>query len=547
MSVLFEKLSDEFSHLASGALLPPEAANKRYKLNTLGEYFPLVASIQLKTHADIKRLLELAIEINFIVQPISTGNNWGYGSISHTDGRDVVLLDLITMNEIVPIDKDLGLISVQPGVTQQQLFEYLAVNNWDYMTPVSGAGPACSILSNAIERGYGITPYTDHFAAVNKVTAIIPNPCFWQNENDSCLYESGVGSIDLSEDKLIDHTFKWGLGSYVEGLFTQSSFAIVTEITLRLAPKPEAFTSFYIKINKHEKLNKTIDFIKETLRDFEGIVSSINLMDKRRLLSMVADNPNGPADHTVMTNEQVKHLAKKNDIPEWMVVGSVYGRKSVVKSVKKLINKDASFADQIIYSDGLLIKMGTFVSNLFPYGFLKSAKEQLASLDEGIDIMLGKPQQVALPLAYWRNPRVAANKTRMMDPDKDGCGLLWYAPLIPMNNDKIQDFIAFIRNTTPKYNIEPLITFTNLKHDCIDSTIPIIFDSQNNTAKQNAFDCLSELYEEGRKRGFVPYRMNVNQQRDCLSPNAMHWKVVKALKQTFDPNHIIAPNRYNPV
>lgn len=539
-------LTEHFSHIPKDAILNSEQALSKHTQNTLGETFQLAAAISLTNHRDIKRLIELAIEHNFTIQPISSGNNWGYGSISHADDREVVLLDLGSMNKITPIDKELGLISVQPGVTQQQLYDYMAQHDWHYMTPVTGAGPSCSILSNAIERGYGITPYTDHFAAVNKVTAIIPNPKFWDNETNTCLYESGVGAIDLSDDKLIDHTFKWGLGSYVEGLFTQSSMAIVTDITLRLAEKPEDFTSFYIKVNNPDKLPEAITFIRNTLRDFEGIVGSINLMDKRRLLSMVAKNPNGNGSHTVMTDEQIEKLARKNDISEWMIVGSIYGRKPIVRAAKKIISRGAGFADQTIYSDGLLIKVGKLVSNLFPIGFLKAAKEQLQALDEGIDIMLGKPQQVALPLAYWRNPRVMPDKSKVMDPDSDECGLLWYAPLIPMNVKKIADFVDFIRATTPKYNIEPLITFTNLKHDCIDSTIPIIFDVKNPEARQNAFDCVNELFEEGRKRGYVPYRMNVNQQRDTLSPDAMHWKVVKDLKQTLDPNNVIAPGRYNP-
>ncbi|MFC3094039.1 FAD-binding oxidoreductase [Alteromonas sediminis] len=546
MPAVSEILSNHFTNLPKESLLNAEQAAQKYVPNTLGESFLLSAAISLTTHEDIRQLIELAITHGFILQPVSSGNNWGYGSIAHSDEREVVLLDLANMNQITPISKELGLISVQPGVTQQQLYDYLKDNDWPYMTPVTGAGPSCSILANALERGYGITPHTDHFAAVNKITAIIPNPEFWENSAKTCLYESGVGTLDLSNEKVVDHSFKWGLGAYIDGLFTQSSMAIVTDITIRLAEKPEGFTSFYIKINDAEKLDATVRFIRDTLRDFEGIIGSINLMDKRRLLAMVAENPNGNGSHSVMTDEQIAELAKKNDVSEWMIAGSIYGQKGVVKAVKSLIRKRAGFANQTIWSDGLLIKLGKLVSNLFPFGFLKAAKEQLKALDEGIDIMLGKPQQVALPLAYWRNPRVQPDKSRIMNPATDACGLLWYAPLIPMNEEKIREFVAFIRKTTPKYKIEPLITFTNLKHDCIDSTIPIIFDLHNPEARQNAYDCLNELYEEGRKRGYVPYRMNVTQQREVLSADVMHWQIVKSIKAVFDPNNIIAPGRYNP-
>ena len=546
MSAIYQLLQQSFPHLPKTEVLDAEGASKRYASNTLGDEFRLACAISLTEPNDIKALVLLAIEHDFIIQPVSSGKNWGYGSVSFNGEREVVLLDLGKMNKIRVIDKMLGLINVQPGVTQQQLHDFLSDNHWDFMTPVTGAGPTCSILSNALERGYGITPHTDHFAAVNKVSAIIPNPALWNRDNTAYVYESAVADLDLSPEQMIDHTYKWGLGSYLEGIFTQSAMGIVTDITLRLAPKPEGFSSFYIKINDANKLSQAVDFVRDTLRSFEGIVGSINLMDRRRLLSMVTDNPNGRGNHTVMTNEQITTLSKQNDVPEWMIAGSIYGKPQVVKAVKRLIKQQSQFADQVLFSDGPLIKFGRWLSNSFPYGFLKAAKHQLEALDEGIDIMLGKPRQVALPLAYWRNPRITADKNRLLNPDQDECGLLWYAPLIPMDNQKIAEFVALIRRTTPKYKIEPLITFTNLKHDCIDSTIPIIYDVQNPEAKQNAYDCLDELYEEGRKLGYVPYRMNVDQQRSKLSSDAIHWKLVKQIKAVLDPHSILSPGRYNP-
>lgn len=548
MSSLYELIASSFSHLDRSLLQGTQEASSRYTNNTIGEETAIACAISLRDKKDIKRLIELAIEHNFTIQTISSGKNWGYGSVSaNDDGRDIVLLDLARMNTITPIDKELGLISVEPGVTQQQLYDYLTQNNWRYMTPVTGAGPTCSILSNALERGYGITPYTDHFAAVNKLSAIIPNPKLWANEAKTYEYRSAIEELDLSEEKVVDHTFKWGLGSYIEGLFTQSSMGIVTDVTIRLAPSPEYFASFYIKIEGEDKLADTVNFIRDTLRDYEGIVGSINLMDKRRVLSMVAENPNGPAKHQVMSSEQISYLSKRKDVSDWMVVGSIYGKKPVVKAVKKLIKQgSAGISKQTLFSDSLLIKSGKFVSRLLPIGPLKAIKTQLDTLDEGIDIMLGKPRQVALPLAYWRNPRFTPNKSLDLNPDQHECGLLWYAPIIPMNADKIADFVDLVRRTTPKYHIEPLITLTNLKYDCIDATIPIIYDLKNLQAKQNAADCLNELVYEGRKLGYIPYRINVAQQRNLLSPNTMHWQLVKSIKQTLDPHNILAPKRYNP-
>ncbi len=160
--------------------------------------------------------------------------------------------------------------------------------------------------------------------------------------------------------------------------------------------------------------------------------------------------------------------------------------------------------------------------------------------------MLGKPNRVALKLAYWRHADISQFNGNYINPAKDKCGLLWYAPLIPMKPKAMKNFVNFIRQTCPKYNIEPFITFTNLRHDCVDSTIPITFDSTNPEAVNDAHNCLRELVEKGLALGYVPYRLNIDQQQWLLDKNTPFWKTVNQLKSVLDPQNILSPGRYNP-
>jgi 4-cresol dehydrogenase (hydroxylating) len=115
-----------------------------------------------------------------------------------------------------------------------------------------------------------------------------------------------------------------------------------------------------------------------------------------------------------------------------------------------------------------------------------------------------------------------------------------------MKVEVIREFVSFVRTTCPQYNIEPFITLTNLKHDCIDSTIPIVFNSKNPEAINDAHRCLEELTKEGLKRGFVPYRINIDQQQWLLDKDTDFWQTVNLLKKSLDPNNILSISRYNP-
>jgi hypothetical protein len=44
-----------------------------------------------------------------------------------------------------------------------------------FLVPVTGAGPNCSLLGNALERGDGVVPHADHFGAVTALAAVLPD------------------------------------------------------------------------------------------------------------------------------------------------------------------------------------------------------------------------------------------------------------------------------------------------------------------------------------------------------------------------------------
>ena len=88
----------------------------------------------------------------------------------------------------------------EPGVTQQKLSDYLAAKGLQFLVPVTGAGPDCSLIGNALERGYGITPHADHFGAVTALEAVLPDGRLYR----SALSELGGGAVDRA--------YKWGMG-----------------------------------------------------------------------------------------------------------------------------------------------------------------------------------------------------------------------------------------------------------------------------------------------------------------------------------------------
>ena len=155
-------------------------------------------------------------------------------------------MDLSALQEIKIVDADLGIVSLQPGVTQGMLHDYLIAHKLPLMVPVHGGGPTCSLLGNALERGYGLTPTSDHFAGLTSLKAVLP---------DGSAYESPFHAMGA---ELIGSAHRWGIGPYVEGLFSQGNFGIVTEATFTLQQRPEHVEAFFVKIDNDQQLADVI-------------------------------------------------------------------------------------------------------------------------------------------------------------------------------------------------------------------------------------------------------------------------------------------------
>jgi hypothetical protein len=171
---------------------------------------------------------------------------------------------------------------------------------------------------------------------------------------------------------------------------------------------------------------------------------------------------------------------------------------------------------------------------------LSSTASTLAS---SMELVLGRPNETALPLAYWRNPRPPGDGPR--DPARDGCGLIWYAPLVPMRGAGARAYVQMVREITRRHGIEPLLTFTSLSDKLFDSTVPLLFDRNSPAAVAAAQACYRELIAAGRERGWFPYRLAVD-----AMPELQGWlddsaRLHARLRREFDPHDLLAPGRYH--
>jgi len=529
---LHEALEQWAVLLGSDRVLDESAAQAAYGRCTMGAERRILGALRPDEGAEVSAVVAIAARFKIPLYPISTGRNWGYGTaLPVRDG--CVILDLSGLNRILDFDPDTGLVTLEPGASQGMLADFLDQRGHDFMVPVTGAGPLCSIVGNALERGYGITPHADHFGAVTALEVVLA---------DGRVYRPALSGLN---GEALDRAFKWGIGPYLDGIFTQSGFGVVTRMTLALARRPEAVKAFLFGLDSADAIRDMVPRVREVLARYPGVVGAINLMNAHRVLAMSSDYPRDRLDSDGLIPQSVlAELSRKNQVMPWTGFGTLYGSPGVVRAAQKEIRGlFRPLAKRLLFlSPGAASRLKRLAGWL-PGALGVQIKNKLTVLERSLQLVAGRPNETALPLCYWRDGQLPA-AGQALDPARDGCGLRWYAPLVIMKPERVSEYVAMVEAIMREYRLEPLITFTSISDRCFDSTVPLLFDVASDESRKNAEACYRALFMAGKERGFLPYRVGI-QAMDWLSVgDETYWQVVRQLKDTLDPDGILAPGRY---
>lgn len=519
------------SLLGLSAVLLGNVAQETYGLDASGIERAIPAALLITDADALSPVMRIASNYKVPVYPISTGKNWGYGTALPARSG-CVIVDLSRLQRIAHFDAELGVVTVEPGVTQEMLAAFLESGNHPYLVPVTGAGPTCSVLANALERGYGVTPLVDHFSAVTDVEAVLA---------DGTLYRTAIreaGGQDLAR------LFKWGIGPYSVGLFTQGGFGIVTSASIVLARRPECVKVCLFGLQTDNMLEAAVDRIRDVLVNLPGTVGAINLMNRHRVLSMTAPFPAERLGTDGMIPAAViDELGRQYQVLPWTGFATLYGTHRIVAAAQREMR--AAFrgvASRMLFVTPTRAVTLAKLARRIPGATGRRLGSAAATLAASLELVVGRPNETAMPLAYWRNLRQTPAVPR--DPSRDGCGLIWYAPLVPMRPAGVRAFVDMIRKLVPKHGIEPLITFTSLNDRLFDSTVPLIFERDNRAAVLSARACYAELLEAGRLQGWFPYRVGIDTMDKLMSLQTDAKAFHDRLRKDLDPLDLLAPGRY---
>lgn len=517
------------------SILYQEEATLKYGKTTFGSNRVVLAALAFKNLEQVIAAVKVAYHFKIAIYPISKGNNWGYGSSAPVK-HHCVIFDLSGLDQIKVYDEKLGIFSVQPGVTYQNLYDYLQKNNYPFYVPTIGAGPNCSVLGNILERGIGVTPISDHFLSATSFKVILPN---------GELYESAFSALGAP---LLDASYKWGIGPYLDGLFTQGAFGISYEVTLCLkaATQDINLVTFFFS---NESFPGVVDTLQGITRDYSSHLSGVKIANRRQVLASFTKYPRKLRGKGVTIPEEfIDELGKRFGLlSQWQGFMAVYGDKKIAQLMAStIVARLKKHTDKVTSHSLIQVKRTrSFVKKL---PFLKHIirLEELQSLTALFDTLEGKSSSVNLNIVYWMKD-TPPFRVEELNPQVDDCGLIWFSPLIPFKKEDAERMVTLVTQVCPTYGIEPLLGFVSVSSYCLTGLLPIIFEKENSVAQVKAYECYQALFEACKAEGYLPYRMNIDSMNQIIVSQSTYWKLVSAIKQIIDPHQILSPGRYGAV
>ncbi len=474
----------------------PEAVTpwkKNYIPDPEGRHVP-VGAVAPRTVEEVQEIVRIANKYRQPIWPVSTGKNMGYGMATPATPGQIVL-DLKRMNRILEVDAELGTCLIEPGVTYQQLKDYLDENNIPLWIDVPTVGPIASPVGNTLDRGVGYTPYGEHFMFQCGMEVVLP---------DGQVMRTGMGSIKGSTAW---QAFKWGYGPYVDGLFTQSNFGIVTKMGMWLMPKPPVYKPFMIRHDNMADVPKIIEAMRP-LR-VSNLVANCNLMMSASYqLAMFKRRSEIVPDGRPLDDASLKRAAKANGLGMWNTYFALYGTEQTVAAIEPIIRA------QLTASGGEVMTAAEMEGNPW-FHHHATLMEGGLNLDE-------------IGLLRWRGA---------------GGGLAWFAPVAAAKGKEAEAQTDLARGILEKHGFDYTAAYAIGWRD-LHHIIALLYDKSDKEQEKKADTCYRELVSTFGAKGWASYRTGVNSMALVAEQyGEVNRGFNKLLKDAIDPNGVIAPGK----
>jgi len=442
---------------------------------------------------EVQAIVRLANEYKVPLWPISRGKNLGYGAAAPVMPGTIVL-DLGRMKKIIDVDERYGYCVLEPGVGFFDLFAHLQENKiplW-MSVPANAWG---SVVGNALERGYGYTPYGENTRNICGMEIVLPT---------GDMVRTGTGAMSNSPNW---HLFKYGFGPSWDQVFAQSNFGVVTKMGMWLMPEPEATLGLRMQLPNPDDVGWAIDELQPlrlngVLQQNPSIGNSLRVVASQTPRSQWYQGDGALPDDVLRTILDEYHLGW------WGIDLRLYGYDEVNEAHAKIIK--AAFAKHT------------------------QQEFEVVKWHRGDPIQnsgAGVPATNALQIINWRGGRG---------------GHVGFSPVLPANSEHVLRQFHSTKKRYEEIGVDYYGSFTLFDRYAINVNM-MVYDRDDHALTKKVRDLFKVLVADAAKEGYSEYRTHISFMDDVAlsfdyNNHAMR-RLNETVKDALDPNGVLAPGK----
>lgn len=450
----------------------------------------------------VAAIVRIAARHRVPLHAVSTGKNWGWGDACPARAGQLVL-DLGGLDRIVTVDEALGCAVIEPGVTQGALAQHLANAGSAWRLDCAGAGPDTSLVGNALERGLTFGTVGERWDAVCGLEAVLA---------DGELVRTGFGATGGSR---VARAHRYGVGPVLHGLFSQSSFGVVTELSLWLTPIPPREEIFWLACTD-DALPALIDRLRP-LRIRGVLPTNVHLF----MLPIPGGGPVLWGANGALTGSPAAVAAHWAELEAAVADVATCGSSSMTPSFSAL--REHLGIPEFPFADALMATTEALV---------RSTPEPIPPA--ALLGMMGGPE-VQRPV---RAPETS-------DPRDADYGLIFCWQACAAVGHDVRQLVDLVRACMRARQIPPLMTIQFMTGRAVTLVTRITYDRKDPERRAAALDCQQAILEDALAAGFPPARTGLGE-IERVANDTSFWQLVTRLGDALDPNHILSPGRHRP-
>ncbi len=454
------------------------------------------AAVAPVTVEEIQAILKVARDYRIPLWTISTGKNYAYGGPAPRKPGYIVL-DLNRMKRIIEVNEEHGYAVVEPGVSYFDLYNHLQRRGSKLWIDPAAPGWG-SVLGNLSEHGAGYTPYGDHLLMNCGMQVVLA---------DGTVVDTGMGALSGSTTSSL---YKYGCGPWVEGMFTQSNFGVITKAGIWLMPEPPGYRPYLVTFPREEDLYRITEVVGPLRLNMliPNAATTVGLIWEAapRVTRKQYYTGSGP-----MPMRQRQRMAEDLDIGMWNFYGALYGPEPIMDNNWKVLEE-------------------AFRSIPGARFFFAGDRPNDAAWNYRVKLMRGIPNMTEFSLMNWVGSGAHID----------------FSPRSPVTGEDAMRQFTLIRDRAHEYGFDYIGEFLVGWRELLN-IFQLVFDRLNDAERRRAHECFGQLIDDFAGHGYGEYRTHL----DFMDPIAATynwndgalWKLHHRMKHALDPTGILSPGK----